>query len=551
MTDHLAALFFSPAADAGRGIYLPGRFDLRLRGDAALGDRLVHYHEAQHVTLTATTAWGAALLVAAGTPGWEQLFGRLLDRCRMTHESFATYLSCSAVAAGFGSPEPALAAYPDYAALVGRLDRFLAPLAGAQRRALAVTAIARACMQTPVLDRMIASWPEPITLGGVPRIDVPDERLEHLLKRSPELPAAFGAAADTTVSERFGTAALDADLARDGGALDEALEAAWALWEDTVFDVVADELRATGAVVPGSNGHLDAAAGLTAIVVAAVPGSRLMVDAAPDAVDRRLTAIVLSHARLWLGALRRPGRLVTVGVDADLEEMIRVADATSRLEGRPNLVLTARRPARLRAGYDYDEAGAAALSALREPVVGVRSLADDGAGVGIDAVWFARLPRPADVVALATAWEGRGDLSCCVAASCLPHARWREDWLPVLREAGPLVWLIDVGISSLAGEFGDGRTVYGLYLDLGPSPVGVRQGVAFKVVGGAGVWLAVADEVGIELLVQEMAGLPGIDLRMTGGDWTRAIPAIRLVLLDLLRTESYLDLRGRADEAQQ
>ena len=159
MTDHLAALFFSPAAPAGQGTYQPGRFDLRLRGDAGLGDRLVHYHEAQHVTLTASTAWGAALLVTAQMPGWQPLFSQLLDRCRTTHESFATYLSCSVVAIGSGWPDTALAAYPDYAVFVARLRRLLAPVSGEQRRALAVTAIARACMQTPILDQMIASWP--------------------------------------------------------------------------------------------------------------------------------------------------------------------------------------------------------------------------------------------------------------------------------------------------------------------------------------------------------------------------------------------------------
>jgi hypothetical protein len=275
--DHLAALFFTPAASAGQGTYLPGRFDLRLRGDAE------------------------------------------------------------------------------------------------QRRALAVTAIARACMQTPVLDRMILSWPEALTLGSLPRLDVPDERFAYLLK-DPDLSATAGGAADAAVAGRFGTAALDADRA-GGGALDDVHDQAWALWENIVFDRVSDELRAVGAVVLGSNDHLDDAAGLAALVVRAVPG-------------------------------------------------------------------------------------------------------------------------------------------------------------------------------SLAREFCGGSMVHGLYLDLGPSPFGVRRGVVFKVAGGVGVWLAIADEVGIELLVQEVAGLPGIDLRMTGGEWARALSAIRLVLLDLLRTESYVDLRGHADGAR-
>ena len=205
-------------------------------------------------------------------------------------------------------------------------------------------------------------------------------------------------------------------------------------------------------------------------------------------------------------------------------------------------------PARLLAGYDYPEPDAAALRELAEvaePVVGVRSLADDG--TGNDAVWLARLPEPSDVPDLAAAWRGRGDLSCCVALSCLHHPEWRANWLPLLREAGPLVWLIDVGVSTLAGEFGNGRTVHGLYLDLSPA-TGARSGAVFKVSGSVGLWLAVGDSVRIELLVEEVAALPGVDLRMTDADWSHALPTVRLVLLDLLRTESYLDLRGHMPE---
>lgn len=44
---------------------------------------------------------------------------------------------------------------------------------------------------------------------------------------------------------------------------------------------------------------------------------------------------------------------------------------------------------------------------------------------------------------------------------------------------------------------------------------------------------------------------PGrFDLRMTGAEWSRALPTIRLVLLDLLRTESFVDLRGHVGEAR-
>src|SRR6185369_16124780 len=97
--------------EPSRGRYAPTGFDLHLRSVDDRADRLVHLHEAHHVLLTATTAWGAALLLASRVPNWSVLFGRLLDRCRSTHEAFATYQSCSVVSAGSGSPVPALAAY--------------------------------------------------------------------------------------------------------------------------------------------------------------------------------------------------------------------------------------------------------------------------------------------------------------------------------------------------------------------------------------------------------------------------------------------------------
>jgi hypothetical protein len=99
----------------------------------------------------------------------------------------------------------------------------------------------------------------------------------------------------------------------------------------------------------------------------------------------------------------------------------------------------------------------------------------------------------------------------------------------------------------VASEFAPDRTVQGIYLDLTRSPTGARRALALHVDGTAGVWVAVADSVGIELITQQVANLPGIDLRMTGNDWAEWLAAVRLALLDLLHTESYLDLRVLTD----
>jgi hypothetical protein len=148
------------------------------------------------------------------------------------------------------------------------------------------------------------------------------------------------------------------------------------------------------------------------------------------------------------------------------------------------------------------------------------------------------------VAALARAWGEERDLTCCVAVSCLADQGWRTAWLPALAAVGPVVWLLDVPVDTVASEFGPNRTVQGLYLDLTDTPTGARRALTLRVTGTAGVWLAVADHVGIELITQQVADLPGIDLRMTGADWSGVLPAVRLALLDLLHTESYLDLQG-------
>lgn len=543
-SDHLAALLFTPDADGSRGSYTPGTFDLHLDGGEDLADQLVHHHEVQHVALTATTAWGSALLVASRVPGWTRLFAELLGRCRITHESYATYLSCSVVRASLGSPAAALAAYPQYAPLAERLDQYVAAIPDDHRRSLAVTALARACMQTPILEQMAAAWPEPVPLSSVRAIDQPDERLSRLLRDRDGLSSVLVAIADTAVSAEFGPDPLAAAADPAGrAALDDRFDAAWAQWENIVFDALKAQLTGIGASVVSGNDHLPAAAQLVALASRVVPDLGVTVIADPDVSDQRMVATALSHARLWLSALRRPARMITAGQDIDVAEAVRVADATTRIGDRPNLVLQVRRPDQLLTGYDLPEDDQVLLAGLAGPVLVSRTIADDGTGQA-DALWLVRWDDPADVSALAALWGDRGDLTCCVAASCLADSPWRAGWLPALQGVAPIIWLIDVPIQALSQELGAEGTVYGIYLDLAPTATGIRRAVAFKVPGRAGTWLALADDVGVQLITQQVADLPGVDLQMTGADWTALLPALRLVLIDLLRTEPYVGLRA-------
>ena len=542
--DHLSALFFTPNDLGSHGKYTVGRFELRHHGGDDIRDRLVHHHEAQHVVLTMETAWGVALLVTSRISGWSQLFTTLLEHCRLTHESFATYLSCSTLAVANLSTAPALTTYPDYVPLFERLEQYAASIPGDHRRSLAIVALARVCMQTPILRRLVESWPEPPTLASTRAMDRPDERWNVLLRES-GLPAEIAEKADAAVIAKFGADVLATDRPDSGNAaLDDELDVVWACWEDRFFDGLADHLAGKGADVVAGDGHLPDAATVVELARRDVPDFDLKINHDPVVPDRLVLDGVLRQMRLWLAESHLPARLITLGHEVDLEEVVRVADVTTRINGRPNLVLSARRPTRLLSGHDFPQQEQTALVTMREPLVFVRTLADDGTDTETDAVWHVRLPTPAAVAALARVWGKERDLTCCVAVSCLADQEWRTEWLPALAAVGPVVWLLDVPIDTVAGEFGPNRTVQGLYLDLTDTPTGARRALALRVTGTAGVWLAVADHVGIELITQQVADLPGIDLRMTGADWSGTLPAVRLALLDLLHTESYLDLQG-------
>jgi hypothetical protein len=345
--DHLGALFFAPNDLGSHGKYTIGRFDLRQHGGDDIRDRLVHHHETQHVVLTMETAWGAALLVTSRLSGWSRLFMALLENCRLTHESFATYLSCSTLAVVNLSTAPALATYPDYVPLFERLDRYVASIRGDHRRSLAVVALARVCMQTPILRRLVESWPESPTLASTRTMDRPDERWNTLLRES-ALPAEIAEKADAAVTAKFGADVLATDRSDSGNAaLDDELDVVWACWEDCFFDGLADHLTSKGADVILGSEHLPDAAIVVALARQEVPDLDLTINHDPVVPDRLVLDGVLRQMRLWLAETHMPARLITLGHDIDLEEVVRVADATTRINGRPNLVLSARRPGRL------------------------------------------------------------------------------------------------------------------------------------------------------------------------------------------------------------
>jgi len=104
--------------DSGEGSYNSfDRWSTSLRGDAGSeGARLVTVHEALHVVLNDTTAFGVLLAACAALAhaegGQHEVALRpLLGHCRGVHEAFATFQSLWLVAAGELSY---LSGYPRY-----------------------------------------------------------------------------------------------------------------------------------------------------------------------------------------------------------------------------------------------------------------------------------------------------------------------------------------------------------------------------------------------------------------------------------------------------
>ncbi|MFD9522151.1 hypothetical protein [Streptomyces sp. NPDC059979] len=540
--DHLAFFLDGPAG--GTGAYRPRRFELRVDGKDGVRDRVVHAHEAHHAMLNDSTTWGIALHLTARHMPWRSLCGPLRDACRTVHESFATFMSISAVSGRFPQAEQVLEHYPDYQPLYSRTAAAVARVAGPHRQALAVSALARASMQTPVLQRLSETWPGGFTLSLLREVDRPDGRWNRLLRD--DRAALMGAAAqavDQEVAALFGDEALTADApgADPSAAVADAFDEAWERWEELIYHRVAEELRGMGAIVLPLFGGRSEAVELAERIQADDPAGPPVRVQPPDVADlgnATFEASLVRQARHWIVPEPRPAELITLGPDVDAEEVVRVVDATARIAGRPSLVTAVRLPSRLLEGYTFDTRAEETLRRFGGPTVAVRAVADDGAGG--EAVWHTLLREPEDLQRLADLWADRGPLLHCVAASCLFDRAWQSTWLPALQETGRLFVLLDVGVVSVLPSWPDGTVLSGLYLDLGGSDWH-RRGLLLASDHHTVAWLAVGDETGMETLVSQLSHTRSLDLRMKGADWTQWAEELQPMLVHLFATESFFD----------
>lgn len=550
MTDHLARLCLSGPDSSG--FYTPLAFRLRLTGIQQPADHMVYLHEVHHAALNDVTAWGSALHVYARLPAPAgQQLGPLLDACRTTHESLATFASVQIASARHGALDSYLAVYPSYVPLYEATGRLLTAVRGASRRQLAASALARLCMQAPVLDEIVTAGLDAFAIAAVRDIDTPDGRWSWFMRRGPQLLADAAAPADRAVVAAFGQAALDSDA--PGGDLykstDRSHDQAWEHWEAAAYEWLRTELGATRARTLPFNGHQDGTAALLDLVTARYGdvGMRAAMAGEQRWDDGAVAVSILSQVRHDLSG-QEPYRAVLLPKPETAAVVEDLADRPV-IGGRPAMIVDARPGSRLAVLYQWP--GGMLPEPLRasgEPVVAVRVWVDDGEPDG--AVGHLLLPAPGDLAALSGQWPRRGLLASCVSASCLADVGWTARWLPALTAAGTVFVLADVEPDRFVPAWvRSGREVIVIGIDVNDAGGQRRTALVFTP-DRVAWWLVVADDVTIRLVAEYLRGQLGPRLRSETGNFGAIRDAATVVITHLLATESFVsfDAIGRAHD---
>ncbi|WP_033443434.1 hypothetical protein [Saccharothrix sp. NRRL B-16314] len=521
--DHLARLLFDGLVGSGR--YTPTEGSrVRLGGRDEVLDAVVHFHEVYHCALNDGTAWGILLHALAHLPSGPLV--DFLDVARTTHETFVTYSSVATVEAHHGSTGRLLDAYPSYASLHAGLVEVLAGVAGVNRKLTVVTALARVCMQTPVLEIVVDRGLDAITLADVRSADLPDRRWARLLAGGPALALRIAQAADSAVASGFGRDLLDADIAGAPLATMSAAEhdELWRAWEIAAYDQARRELP--GAAVLDYSGHREGAAATTSLV----PGLLLRGVGEDEAPldDSALRAALIQQMSHDLQELERfPARVLSLPVD----RLVAAAAGNTVINDVPHLFVHVRQSAALAEQYDWTgsppDGG---------PVVAVRLVDADGT------VLHRIVDSVAELHEIAEGWGFRGPIVCCVTTSCLADARWREAWFAEL--PGVNAVLIDVEAERfLPGWRAGSVPVRATRLLLDDPSRSAVVALVLRLAGNRHSWFAVGDRITTTLLLDQFrASLGGAFTETTLPD--AELEDARAAALHLLRTESYVGFSG-------
>lgn len=526
LDDHLRG-----SVDEGvEGAYTPLGFQLRGGGSDTAADALAHVHEAHHGALNDSTAWGSALHITARLPGHRDAFLVLLELCRRVHEAFATYASVSLVRHA-KLADLAVHRYHRYLPALRAVNRFVAAVDSPIRRYLLVTQVARACMQTSVLDELVAN-------EGVPRsrlrtLDTPDGRWAWYLRRGTDLAEAAARSADDAALELGdGELVIELDRSAAEGTTAVAHDEVWARWERAAYATLAMELGATGAVLLDFDGHQEPTQRAVRWAKAHFPGIRLAaaVEGGPARDDRTLAAATLEQARHAIAV--EPW--AAAQIELPPEELIAEVQANCRIDGAPMLIFDARPSSRLRSMYSWTPPDSS-FPDSPDPIVAVRLCEGD-------AVLHNVVRQPSDLHELVEEWAGAGLVASCVSVSCLADRTWQQTWLPSLRRVGDLTFLIDVELDRFLKNWaGSAVELFGIEIK---DTTSTRFAAAAQINQSGEPWVAVGDELTANLVLSQIRDTPGLSVSAHGPLDERASRLLKAIITHLLGTESYFDLAG-------
>lgn len=512
--DHLASLCFS-GTSLSSGAYSPRAFDLRLQGLEQPVDHIVYLHEVHHGALNDSTAWGTVLHIYARLPEFTRdTFRDLLDACRTTHESFATFASVEIASARHGPIGDVMSAYPSYVPLYRAALRMLDGIEGPNRRQLAINALARACMQTPVLDVLGELGTENFTLASVRNIDRPDCRWNWFVRKAPAgILASAARAADRSVIAAHGSSALRPDAASSDlyDATLRAYDDIWKSWEICAYDELRRTLAGSSANTLTYDGHQEGTRAVLERIQAAHGdlGLRAQLPERDESDDAMLAGAVLQQVRhAFAPGLRYHA---AVGFVDDPEEIVEIAEQSPAIAGAPRMIVDARPWSRLQVLYQWESDNTPnnteSAGGLRQVVAvrffesadpSSRSLADK-ADRSEDRVVHLVLRYPRDMDELVRRWGERSRVIACVGASCLADREWAGEWFRTLRSAGVLFVLVDVEPDRFIPRWAkDGRFVRAIRIAVNDIS-GRRTALLMTADDGVTYWLVIGDDVTVNL----------------------------------------------------
>ena len=533
--DRRSCLWFRGDEAASTGSYRPAGYTLRFRGDAISQHHITHLHEIHHKILNDDTAWGAMIHIAARHPGWDTDFlATLLDRCRLVHEAFATYMAVSLASHRHENAEQVLDAYPIYRPLWRRMNRLLASVPAGHRRDLAATAIARFSMGAPILDLALSVYPQPLSFSQVPSAWTPDQRFIRICLTPSTTVADAAKTADDRFAESEGLPIEDLGLDE----ADDRLDDAWSMWEATFLShLIAVEPRLRELPHTHPDSHLAAAADLAH--QAASHGIEIPLPHDPGQValtDAESTQRILTATEVQLRDTPWPAALAEIGSDVAAADVLSLAGAGSH----PALVIHGRASSHVGRTFLFETADQAILEAATEPVFAVRLYIAD---VGGELILNATIPIPDSYDALIRAWPAGQIRANCIAASCYLDADWQQTWGPALKPV-PTVILVDTGLVGMIGPgrlLGDASPVFASYVGLDSDSL---TALICHVDGHPHILLILADDLTVQLFAGQLQDLLGDRLRMRDADWSEWLPTLAAVTGSLVGTEWSLRFDG-------